>query len=244
LDASGLPGDWGRKRIGIDRRRKSLKTCGVRDWGMPMILVGQYDSPYVRRVAVTLHHYHLRFERNRLSVFHPGMVDINPLMRIPSLVIDGDETLHDSGAIIDYLDEMVGPQKALTPRSGEERRKVLQVIALATGAIDKTLAVVYERHFHLAAGIAHEWTVRCMAQLSGALVHLDAHASGPWYFGRKFTQADVTLGCLIGYLKLRLPEAFPAGRYPHLEKLAERCEALDAFIKTKPAPDELMPAKP
>src|SRR6185369_1835597 len=99
-----------------------------------MILVGQFDSPFVRRVAVTLHHYHLRFERNRLSVFHPGMVEINPLMRIPSLIIDGGETLHDSGAIIDYLDEMVGPKKALTPPSGEERRRVLQIVALATGA--------------------------------------------------------------------------------------------------------------
>lgn len=209
-----------------------------------MILVGQFDSPFVRRVAVTLHHYHLRFERNRLSVFHPGMVDINPLMRVPSLIIDGDETLYDSNAIIDYLDELVGPQKALIPQSGDERRRVLQVLALATGAIEKAIAVVYERQFHSAHGIAHEWTVRCMAQLSGALVHLDAHASEPWYFGKKFTQADITIGCLIGYLKLRLPDAFSAGRYAHLERLSERCEALDAFLKAKPAPDELMPAKP
>jgi glutathione S-transferase len=208
-----------------------------------MILVGQFDSPFVRRVAVTLNHYHLRFERNRLSVFHPAMVEINPLMRIPSLIIDGDETLYDSSAIIDYLDELVGPQKALMPRSGDERRRMLQIVTMAAGAIEKTLAVVYERHFHTPQGIAHEWTVRCMAQLSGALVYLDAHAQEPWYFGKKFSQADVTLGCLIGYLKLRLPEAIPLGRYPRLERLSERCEALDAFIKAKPAPDELMPAK-
>jgi glutathione S-transferase len=208
-----------------------------------MILVGQYDSPFVRRVAVTLHHLHLRFERNRLSVFNSGMVEINPLMRIPSLVIDGGETIHDSWVILDYLDEMAGPQKALIPRSGEERRRVLQVVALGTGTMEKTLAVVYERHFHAPQHIAHEWTVRCMAQLSGALVHLDGHSGEPWYFGRKFSQADITLGCLIGYLKLRLPEAFPSGRYPRLERLSERCEALDAFIKARPAPDELMPAK-
>lgn len=209
-----------------------------------MILVGQFDSPFVRRVAITLHHYHLRFERNRLSVFHPGMVDINPLMRVPSLIIDGDETLYDSTAIIDYLDELVGPQKALIPRSGDERRRVQQVLALATGATEKAIAVVYERQFHSPHGIAHEWTVRCMAQLSGALVHLDAHAGEPWYFGRKFTQADITLGCLIFYLRLRLADAFSPGRYPHLERLSERCEALDAFVKAKPAPDELMPARP
>ncbi|MGE0238273.1 MAG: glutathione S-transferase family protein [Parvibaculaceae bacterium] len=209
-----------------------------------MILVGQFDSPFVRRVAVTLHHYHLRFERNRLSVFNPAMVDINPLMRVPALIIDGDETLYDSAAIIDYLDELAGPQKALIPRNGDERRRVLQALALATGAIEKAIAVVYERQFHAPHGIAHEWTVRCMAQLSGALVHLDAHAGEPWYFGRKFTQADITLGCLVGYLRLRLQEAFPPGLYPDLERLSERCEALDAFAEARPAPDELMPAKP
>ena len=113
-----------------------------------MILVGQFDSPFVRRVAITLHHYHLRFERNRMSVFNPAMVEINPLMRVPSLIIDGDETLYDSTAIIDYLDELVGPQKALIPKSGDERREVLQVLALATGAMEKAIAVVYERQFH------------------------------------------------------------------------------------------------
>ncbi len=209
-----------------------------------MILVGQFDSPFVRRVAVTLHHYHLRFERNRMSVFHPGMVEINPLMRVPSLIIDGDETLYDSTAIIDYLDELVGPHKALIPRDGDERRQALQILALATGAMEKAIAVVYERQFHSAHAIAHEWTVRCMAQLSGALVHLDAHAKDPWYFGRKFTQADITIGCLMGYLKLRLTDAFSPGRYPNLERLAERCEALDAFEKAQPAPDEFMPIKP
>jgi glutathione S-transferase len=52
-----------------------------------MILVGQYDSPFVRRVAVTLHHYHMPFERNTLSVFSNAkkMQKINPLIRIPSL---------------------------------------------------------------------------------------------------------------------------------------------------------------
>lgn len=209
-----------------------------------MILVGQFDSPFVRRVAVTLLHYHLRFERNRMSVFNPGMVEINPLMRVPSLVIDGGETLYDSNAIIDYLDELVGPRKALIPRDGDERRRLLQVLALATGAMEKAIAVVYERQFHSPHGIAHEWTVRCMAQLSGALVHLDAHAKDPWYFGMKFTQADITIGCLIGYLNLRLPDAFSSGRYPNLERLAERCEALDAFEKARPAPDESLPARP
>lgn len=206
-----------------------------------MILVGQYDSPFVRRVAVTLHLYGLPFERNRMSVFDPAMVDINPLVRIPSLIIDGGETLYDSAAILDYLDQYVGPQRALMPASGEMRRKVMQATVLATGTIDKAGTVVYERHFHTKQGISHDWTARCLSQVTGALVHLDAHAQEPWYFGKTMTQADVTIGCMIGYFHLRLQECFPPGKYPALGDLYERCTALDAFLDTQPSPDEGMP---
>jgi glutathione S-transferase len=208
-----------------------------------MILVGQYDSPFVRRVAVSLHHYGIPFERNRLSVFQPGMAEINPLVRIPSLIIDGGETLIDSGAILDYLDQLAGPERALTPAGGDERRRVMQATVLASGAIEKCAAVVYERHFHAPVCIAHEWVARCIGQLAGALTMLDGYAKSPWYFGSKFTQADVTIGCLIGYIRLRFEEAMPGKRYPRLEELARRCEALDAFQKSRPSPDELMPGK-
>ena len=89
-----------------------------------MILVGQYDSPFVRRVGVTLHLYEIPFTRNAISVFTDAgeMAQINPLVRIPSLVLDSGETLIDSAAILDTLDEMVGPSRALTPASGAVRR--------------------------------------------------------------------------------------------------------------------------
>jgi glutathione S-transferase len=208
-----------------------------------MILVGQYDSPFVRRVAVTLHHFGIPFTRNRLSVFNPGMADINPLVRIPSLIIDGGEALFDSSAILDYLDELAGPERALIPRLGDERRRVLQTTVLAAGTIEKTGAVVYERHFHPVRCIAHDWVARCLGQLAGALVHLDGHAKEPWYFGQRMTQADVTIGCMVFYFGLRLPEAFPSGRYPRLEQIARRCEMLDSFINARPSADEVMPPR-
>jgi glutathione S-transferase len=208
-----------------------------------LILVGQYDSPFVRRVAVTLHHFGIPFARNRLSVFNSAMAEISPIVRIPSLIIDGGETLFDSAAILDYLDELAGPERALIPRAGEERRHVLQAVALATGAIEKAGAVVYERHFHAQACIAHDWVARCLAQAAGALVHLDGHAKEPWYFGARMTQADITIGCMVFYFGLRLPEGFPAGRYARLEGIAKRCEALDAFISARPSPDEVMPQR-
>ena len=85
-----------------------------------MILVGQYDSPYVRRVAISLKLAGLQFTRNTASVFADAeeMRRINPLGRIPSLVLDDGEVLIDSAAILDYIDELIGPERALLPARG------------------------------------------------------------------------------------------------------------------------------
>jgi glutathione S-transferase len=206
-----------------------------------MILVGQYDSPFVRRVAITLEHYGMAFTRDRTSVFSPDMARVTPLVRIPTLVLDDGEALFDSAAILDHLDEQVSPERALLPRSGAARRRVLRATVLAAGAIEKAGAVVYERHLHAAACVSEEWVARCLGQLGGALAFLDGEAASPWFFGERLTHADVTLGCLVSYLRLRLGEALPNGRYAAIEALAARCDALDAFHATLPSPDEAMP---
>src|SRR5262245_46710811 len=103
-----------------------------------MILVGQYDSPFVRRVAISLKVLGFPYEHDTRSVFgdFDSMRQTNPLGRIPSLVLDDGEVLIDSAAILDHLDEVVGPARALIPPTGPKRREALKRIALATGAID------------------------------------------------------------------------------------------------------------
>lgn len=209
-----------------------------------MILVGQYDSPYVRRVAITLHHYGIAFARNPISVFGDAvaMARINPLVRIPSLILDDGEVLIDSAAILDHLDEVVGAERALVPRSGAARRRVLQLMAVATGAIDKAGASDYERHFHAPQAVNADWLARCLGQLRGGLAYLDKQLTGEWLALDRFTQADVTAGALAGYLKLRVGDIDLACEYPRLAGHSDRCEALPAFVQGRPSPDEIMPA--
>src|SRR6202166_3273991 len=112
----------------------------------PMILIGQYDSPFVRRVAIALRLYRLPFEHRPWSTFGEGdkIAPFNPLRRVPTLVLDGGEALIESTAILDYLDELVGPEKAMIAARGPERRHALKVCALATGLGDKAVSLVYE----------------------------------------------------------------------------------------------------
>jgi glutathione S-transferase len=129
-----------------------------------MILIGQYDSPFVRRVAIALRLYGLPFEHRPWSTFGDAekIAPYNPLRRVPTLVLDGGEALIESTAILDYLDELVGPEKAMIAGSGPERRHALKICALATGLGDKGVSLLYERV--LRKDQSKIWVERCEAQ--------------------------------------------------------------------------------
>jgi len=204
-----------------------------------VILVGQYDSPYVRRVAVSLRVLGFAYEHDTRSVFadFDAMRAVNPLGRIPSLVLDGGEVLIDSAAILDWLDQTVGPERALLPPGRPERRGALRRIALATGAIDKVGAAAYERIIRPAALRWPEWIERCLTQGTGAIAAL---AAEPWPAGHKLDQPQITTACMIRYVRMADPDLLPPGRFPTLDALSARCEALPAFQATWPA-DYVLP---
>jgi glutathione S-transferase len=209
-----------------------------------MILLGQYDSPVTRRVAVTLHHYAIPFSRDTASIFGDAahVQKINPLTRVPALILDDGEVLIDSAAIIDHLDETVGPARALIPPAGYDRRQIMQTTALAYGCFEKAGVLVYERHFHPAAHVSEVWEARCEGQLAAGLAALEARAGNPWLYGDALTHADVMIACAIFYMTLRLPRAFPPGTYPKLTALCTACEALPAFVAARISANETMPA--
>jgi len=199
-----------------------------------MILVGQYDSPYVRRVAVSLRVLGMPYEHDTRSVFgdFEAMRKINPVGRIPSLILDGGETLIDSAAILDWLDETVGPQRALIPRSGAARRRVLKLMSLATGVVDKLGAVVYERNIRPAPLRWPEWIERCTVQGTGALAAL---AAEPWPDSAPLDQAQITTACMLRWLQIADPDVLAGGTYPTLTALSRRLEQRPEFEATFPA---------
>jgi glutathione S-transferase len=115
-----------------------------------VILIGQYDSPFVRRVAVALLLYGFPYEHRPWSTFGHAtrIASFNPLRRVPVLIADDGEPLIESAAILDYLDQLAEPERALIPREGPARRYALKVCALATGLADKAVILVYERVLH------------------------------------------------------------------------------------------------
>lgn len=209
-----------------------------------MILVGQYDSPVTRRIAVALHHYGMPFTRDTRSIFGDAEAigRISPLTRIPALVLDDGEVLIDSAAILDHLDEQAGAA-ALVPATGPARRHVLQMTSLAQGTLEKVAAVVYERHFHPTTHQSTDWLARCLGQARAGLDELVRRLDTPYACGAALTHADVMIACLVWYMQDRMGDVLSADAHARLIALAAQCETLPAFQAAAISDSEKMPRK-
>jgi glutathione S-transferase len=197
-----------------------------------MILIGQYDSPFVRRVAIALRLYGLPFEQRPWSTFGDAekLAAFNPLRRVPTLVLDGGEVLIESTAILDYLDELVGPEKAMIAAGGPARRHALKICALGSGLGDKAVSLIYERV--LRKEQLKLWVERCQAQIGGVLDVLEQERAGvttSFWFGDRIGHADIMVACALRFTGEAHPALLSAARHPALTAHAARCEALPPF---------------
>ncbi len=197
-----------------------------------MNLIGQYDSPFVRRVALALRFYGIPFEHSPWSTFGDAekIALYNPLMRVPTLVLDDGEVLIESTAILDYLDEIAGPSRALIPDCGHVRREVLYICALATGLGDKAVSLLYERV--LRGEESKRWVERCRSQIAGVLDRLEedrARHKTRYWFGDQITHADIAVACVLRFTREAHAGLFDGARYPALDRHTEICEALQPF---------------
>jgi glutathione S-transferase len=194
-----------------------------------MILIGQYDSPFVRRVAIAMRLYGMAFEHRPWSTFGDAqrIAAFNPLWRVPTLVLDEGDVLVDSVSILDHLDEVAGPAKALIANRGPARRQVLRVCALGTGLADKSVGLVYERVLH--KQVSQQWVDRCVEQIIAVMDCLEADRTArntPFWFGDAISYADIAAACALRLAHGRL---FDQARWPALAAHAARCEALEPF---------------
>lgn len=197
-----------------------------------MILIGQYDSPFVRRVGIALHVYGMAYEHHPWSTFGDAdrIAPFNPLRRVPTLVLDDGEVVIESAAILDCLDEMAGPAKALIPGKGVGRRQALNICALATGLADKAVSLFYEQVLHQATSPV--WIDRCRTQIAGVLDALDAARAvrrTPFWFGDGIGHSDIMTACALRFVTEAHRGLFDAARWTALARHAEQCEALPVF---------------
>lgn len=196
-----------------------------------MILVGQFDSPFVRRVAATMTHYGLPFDRHALSVFGDSdeVRRLNPLARVPALILDEGETLVDSTVIVDYLDELAPVGKRLTPPSGPKRRAVLRLATIAMGMSERVVQLrteVVRRPTHLQSP---EFIAGFERAIRDSIELLEAEASAPWVLSDGPTQADFAVTSALTHLSKRMDDYADLSKWPKLAAIRDAGEGLEAF---------------
>ncbi len=196
-----------------------------------MILVGQLDSPFVRRVAATMSYYDIAFDRHVLSVFgdRDEVMRLNPLGKVPALIIDEGETLVDSAVIIDYLDELAGPGHCLTPPDGPVRRKVLRLSTVAMGISERAVQLRVEtvrRPPHLQSD---EFIENYRRSIRDSLDYLEREAEAPWSAGNALSQADFSATSALTHLSAKVEEFSDLRAWPKLAAIRDAGETLPAF---------------
>ena len=141
-----------------------------------MILVGRYRSPFTRRVAIAMRLLGFEYEHRPYTAWSnlDQVRAVNPVGRVPALVLDSGETLFDSSAILDYLDQLAGPERALLPVQEPERHRVLRISACALGVLEKVVAALYERTMHPPEKVHAPWVQHNEAQARSGLEWLGA----------------------------------------------------------------------
>lgn len=196
-----------------------------------MILVGQFDSSFVRRVGIALHLYGHAFEHRPWSVFADAqkVMALNPLGRVPILILDNGEVLTDSTTILDHLDHEAG-EAALLPQAGAERRAALRVTTLAMGLAERGVALFYERH--LAEDPGPVLTRRLEERLLATFAALEADRNGrrgTWWFGEHMGHADIAVACAVRHVADAMPDLWHASSHPALARHCAAAEALPVF---------------
>jgi glutathione S-transferase len=203
-----------------------------------VLLIGMLDSPFVRRVAVSMQLLGMTYEHGNWSVGRDfeRIRRYNPLVKVPTLILDDGEVLSESGLILDYLDQSVGPERALLPCSGRARRDSLKLMALAIVAAEKGRDQLQEIFFRPEDKRHGPWIERLQGQMHAGLKLLDraceSRSAGQWLVRDSMTQADITATCVFTFLSDAMPDSEVAARYLHLAELAARCEMLEPFKQT------------
>ena len=199
-----------------------------------VLLIGRYFSPFVRRVAVTLPHVRVPYRYRAVSnlTYRPGFEERNPAGRIPVMVLASGETLIDSAAMLDYLDERAGPGRALMPAFGLERRRAFFIVMVAVGTIERAMAANGERRRPADKQMSDRLELLRDLTRRG-LTALDRELSGrDWFVGDRMLQPDISAAVGLTFIRRVDPGLVGDGDVPALSHLTQRCEARPEFQAT------------
>ncbi len=173
-----------------------------------MKLIGSNTSPYVRKARLVLLEKNLPHD---YVVDPPGdpnseVYRVNPLGRIPALILDDGECIFDSVVIAEYADTL-NDTPILIPRNDAlARMRVRRWEALADGIMDSAIVVRNE-----VLRPQENQLATTLALHNNAITHTLQHIAAQlgtrdWCEGDTLSLGDLALVSALAYLDLRQPE--------------------------------------
>lgn len=199
-----------------------------------MQLIGYMDSPFVRRVAISLEFFGIEYDHRELSVFRDfdEFHAINPLVKVPTLVLDNGRALVDSTLIIDYLEKHVAGT-SLTPGNAQDHQRAVQHIGVALVAMEKIASLIYETGHRPPERQYQPWVDRLRTQLKGAIDLMESavkNRQGDWLLGKEICQADITTAVAWRFSQHIDASQINPDNYPALVEYSRRAESLPEFL--------------
>jgi len=202
-----------------------------------MRLIGMLDSPYVRRVAISLDVLGIPFTHEAISVFSTfeQFKAINPVVKAPSLVCDDGEVLMDSSLILQFIEATSATGKSLWSSDHETLQHEFRVVSLALAACEKGVQIVYERNLRPPSAQHEPWITRVTGQLLAAYAELDLEVQRRTaLFSKLNSQVAITTAVVWQFTQSMLASIVDASLHPGLAGLSARMEQRPEFLKYPP----------
>lgn len=205
---------------------------------MPMKLIGSNTSPYVRKVRIVMAEKKLDYDYLLEDVWSAttNITASSPLGKVPCLVMEAGDVIHDSRVIVEYLDTL-SPVGKLIPALGRERAEVKTWEALADGILDAAILARLEATWggRTEAQRCQAWIDRQLGKVDAALQAIaKGLADNPYCVGIHLSLADVAVGVALGYLDFRFPQLPWREQYPNLVRLQDKLMLRASFADTRP----------
>jgi glutathione S-transferase len=200
-----------------------------------MKLIGSLTSPYVRKARVVLAEKKIEYDFELDSPWNAdsGVPNLNPLGKIPVLVLDDETVLFDSRVIVEYLDN-VTPNNKLMPVPNRERILVKRWEALADGICDAAATAFLEAK-RPAKQQDKTWIERQRSKISASLEFMaEELGDNAHCMGTHFSLADAAVGSALGYLVFRFADINWQEAHPNLAKLYDKLMQRPSFAETVP----------
>ncbi|MFN7571556.1 MAG: glutathione S-transferase N-terminal domain-containing protein [Betaproteobacteria bacterium] len=199
-------------------------------------LIGSLTSPYVRKVRIVMAEKRIDCQLELEDVWAPdsAIQQLNPLGKVPCLIMEDGGALFDSRVIVEYLDTAT-PVTKLIPANGRERAEVRTWEALGDGIVDAAILVRLEQTQRPPEQQSAKWIERQLGKIhAGLKAASQGLGDKPWCNGQAYSLADIAIGCALGYLAFRFPQIDWRREYPNLAELYDKLAARASFQETVP----------